>query len=46
MHDGSQAIPSLNRESVTLDSLLLDAGLTGEQKKRKVEEIYANGRWK
>ena len=39
MHDGSQTMPSLNGESITLDSLLLDAGLTGEQKKRKIEEI-------
>ena len=46
MHEGSQAMPSLNGESVTIDSLLLDTGLTGEQKKGKVEEIYANGRWK
>ena len=28
MHERSQAMPSLNGESVTIDSLLLDAGLT------------------
>ena len=46
MHDESQATPLLNGESLTIDSLVLDAGLRVEQKKRKVEEIYANGTWK
>ena len=45
-HEGSQSMPSLNGESVTLDGWLLDAWLTAQQKRRKVEEIYANGKWK
>ena len=46
MHDGLQTMPSLNWEPLTIDTLLLEAGLTVEQKKRKVKEIYGNVRWK
>ena len=44
MVDESNTMPSL-ASTVTNDTFLQESGLTNEQKKRKLEEIYSNGRF-
>ena len=44
MVDENNTMPSL-ASTVTNDTFLQESGLTNEQKKRKLEEIYSNGRF-
>ena len=44
MVDESNTMPSL-ASTVTNDTFLQESGLTDEAKKRKLEEIYSNGRF-